>query len=258
MAGMVEAGFVLSGITGVLNSAGAGRLRPAGSEEGLGLIWDAEAPALPLLPIQHGLPAALPMAEPVPFFWHMPPAWDAFLWSSMAWGAPAWAAEVHANPERHSAPDDIRLPPGLLPDVPIWLPPDVPVTEPEAEGTEAGAVPPRPSGLPEPLFAPPVLEGGAARQVSVPGGQADAIHQPGVTDRPPEGLGWRITGGADAALLLMDPAAGTLRFLTAPDAAQPADPDRGNRYEVIFEVRDGWGAAATQHLTITVEDAVWA
>ena len=56
---------------------------------------------------------------------------------------------------------------------------------------------------------------------------------------------------------MMDPAAGTLRFLTAPDAGQPADADGDNRYEVIFEVRDGWGAAAAQHLTITVEDAVW-
>jgi len=257
---MVEAGFSSAGITGFLNGAGAGRLRPARPEEGPGLLWEAEAPALTLSPIQHGLPTALPlpMAGPAPLFWQMPPDWDAFLWSSIAWASPAWADEFHAAPERHSAPDDIRVAPGLLPDLPPWLPPEVPLAEPDSEGAEAEQVPPRPPGLPEPLFPPPVLEGGAARQVSVPQGQADAIHQPGVTDRPAEGLGWRITGGADAALLMMDPAAGTLRFLTAPDAGQPADADGDNRYEVIFEVRDGWGAAAAQHLTITVEDAIWA
>jgi hypothetical protein len=119
-------------------------------------------------------------------------------------------------------------------------------------------VPPRPPGLPGPLFPAPELEGGAARQVSVAEGDGDVIHQPGVTDRPAEGLGWRITGGADAALLLMDPASGALRFLTAPDFERPADADGDNRYELVFEVQDGWGAAAAQRLVVAVTDVVWA
>jgi len=269
MASMAQAGLPIAGITGILNSASGGRLRPARAEEGIGLVWEADAPFPAALPFELGLPTplGLPTASPAPLPWQLPPAWDAFTWSSVE-----WAAEVTTAPERHNAPDNIRVAPGLLPDAPNWLPPEtwgtgpapVPLlptgpdpAEPDSPLSEPGPVPPRPPGLPEPLFPPPVLEGGAAREVSVPEGLEDAIHQPSVTDRPAEGLGWRITGGADAELLLMDPAAGTLRFLTTPDAAQPADADGDNRYEVIFEVRDGWGAASTQQLTITVEDAVW-
>lgn len=249
---MVEAGFAISGITGIPN--GAGRLRATRAEDGPApLLWEADALNLNPPAIQQGLlPTGLPlpMAGLTPLVWPLPGAWDTFLWSGLDWAWPDWAAEASAGPERHSAPDAIRVAPGLLPDVPSWLPPDVVVTEP-------GAVPPRPPGLPEPLFAPPILAGGAERAVSVPEGLEDAIHHPTVTDRPAEGLGWRITGGADAALLLMDPASGTLRFLTAPDAEHPADADGDSRYEVIFEVRDGWGAAGTQRLTITVEDSIW-
>ena len=274
----------MSGIAGIPNAVGGGRLRPARAEDGVApLLWEADALALSPLPVQHGvLPTELPspMAGLAPLGWPLPETPDQFLWSSIDWAAsdwassalaapevaspdwtslefaspdwvsPGWAAEAAAGPERHSAPDAIRVAPGLLPDVPSWLPPDVVVTEP-------GTVPPRPPSLPEPLFPPPVLEGGAERAVSVPEGLEDAIHQPSVTDRPTDGLGWRITGGADAALLMMDPASGTLRFLTAPDFELPADADGDSRYEVIFEVRDSWGAAATQRLTITVEDAIW-
>jgi hypothetical protein len=256
---MVEAGVSSAGITGCLTGSGAGRLRPARPEEGLGLLWETEAHGLPLPPLQHDLPTGLPlpMGGLTPIGWSLPAAWDAFFWSDIAWASPAWADEFHAGPERHSAPDAIRMAPGVLPDIPTWLPADVAVTEPDSQDAEPGALPPRPPSLPEPLFAPPILEGGAERAVSVPEGLEDAIHQPGVTDRPADGLGWRITGGADAALLLMDPASGTLRFLTAPAFEHPADADGDSRYEVIFEVRDGWGAAATQRLTITVEDAVW-
>jgi len=249
MAGMVEAGLAISGIMGIPN--GAGRLRATRAEDGLApLLWEADALVLSLPPSQHSPPTGL-----TPPGWALPGDWESFLWSGLDWASPDWATETAATPERHSAPDDIPVAPGLLPDVPGWPPPDVP--EPEAQDAEPGAVPPRPPGLPEPLFAPPLLEGGAERAVSVPEGLEDAIHHPTVTDRPAEGLGWRITGGADAALLLMDPASGTLRFLTAPDVEHPADADGDSRYEVIFEVRDGWGAAATQRLTITVEDAVW-
>ena len=272
---MVEAGFSISGITGILNGAGGGRLRPARTEEDVGLLWNAEAPSLPTLLFELGLPTAgalsmpmplpmplplpmaMPMTDPAPLDWPVPAARDAFIWSSIEWMPTAWATETTPGPERHRAPDDIRLPPGLLPEVPAWLLAETLDTGPDSPGVGPDLSPPRPPALPEPLFASPVLEGGAARQVSVTEGQDDAIHQPSVTDRPTDGLGWRITGGADAALLMMDPASGMLRFLTAPDFELPADADGDSRYEVIFEVRDSWGAAATQRLTITVEDAVW-
>jgi hypothetical protein len=99
-----------------------------------------------------------------------------------------------------------------------------------------------------------VLEGGFAHAVAVAEGAEGIIHVPTVTDRPAEGLGWRITGGADAARLLMDPASGALRFLASPDFEQPADVDADNAYEVFLEVRDGWGAAALQRLLVQVTD----
>lgn len=250
---MTEAEFRIAGIAGIANGGGNGRLRPAWAEEGVDLLWDAEITPLASPALDFGLPmASLPSLG-----WLLPPAWDAFIWAPFSSIPASRPAEAGAAPERHLAPDMTYVAAGMLPDAPSWLPPDLPDADPDTTVSEQDLTPPRPPGLPAPLFAPPILEGGALRQISVPGGEAEAIHQPGVTDRPAEGLGWRITGGADAWLLMMDPASGLLRFLTAPDFQRPADADGDNRYEVIFEVRDGWGAAAIQHLTITVEDTVW-
>ena len=262
---MVEAQHDIAGMTSIPNGAGAGRLRPARPEEGIGLLWDAESPFLASPPVDLGLPMSLsplplsyvPLASQPFLGWLLPPAWDAFSWAPFPSMPASRPAEHVAGPERHSAPDVTYVAAGMLPDVPSWLPPDLWENDPDAPTGEQGLVPPRPPGLPAPLFAPPILDGGALRQVSVPGGQAEAIHQPSVTDRAPEGLGWRITGGADAWLLMMDPASGLLRFRTAPDVQRPADADGDNRYELVFEVRDGWGAAAIQQLTIAVEDPVW-
>jgi hypothetical protein len=260
MAGMVEAQHDIAGITSIPNGAGSGRLRPARPEEGIGLLWDAESLFLASPAFDLGLPMSLSpvaLANQPSLGWMLPPAWDAFSWApfpSMPVSRPTEHVVTH---ERHSAPDVTYVAAGMLPDVPSWLPPDLWEDDTDAPAGEPGLVPPRPPGLPAPLFAPPILEGGALREVSVPDGQAEAIHQPRVTDRGPEGLGWRITGGADAWLLMMDPASGLLRFLTAPDARRPADADGDNRYALVFEVRDGWGAAAIQQLTVTVEDPVW-
>ena len=64
MASMVEAGFSISGITGILNGAGGGRLRPARTEDDLGLLWNAEAPSLPTLLFELGLPTAGALSMP--------------------------------------------------------------------------------------------------------------------------------------------------------------------------------------------------
>jgi hypothetical protein len=123
--------------------------------------------------------------------------------------------------------------------------------------TPVVTAPPRAPAIPEPLFPAPVLAGGTRQQIEVPGGIEGVFHRPAVTDRAAEGLGWRITGGADAALFLMDPASGTLGFLTPPDAARPGDTNADGVYELAFEVRDGWGAGAAQRLLVAVTDAVW-
>lgn len=241
--GMTDGGFGAPGL--------AGRLRPARPEEGIGLIWESDLPFLQ--GTAFGLPAPLFAIGPSP---GLP-------------GAPAAPIAVGTGP------DAMFIPP-TRPDQPIadatWMPEDPAVwTGPRAEDPGPGADPvgpgagwmapagdpPRSEPPPAPLFPPPILDGGVARQVPAGENTEGVLHQPAVTDRAPDGLGWRILGGADAALLLMDPATGALRFLAPPDFEAPGDADADNRYEIVFEVRDGWGAAAQQALTIAVTDDPW-
>lgn len=205
----------------------SGWLRPARPGEGPGLVWESAA-------------SFAPPPEPLPRLPEFPilPLSDLMA----AWLTAGAAAR---------GPASQGLPPGMRPVEFAAMP------VPGEALPMPGDIPPRPPIAAEPLFPPPVLAGGAVREIAVPDGAAGIVHRPEVTDRPSEGLGWRITGGADAALLLMDPAAGTLEFLAPPDAARPDDADGDNRYEVVFEVRDGWGAAATQRLLLAVTDAVW-
>lgn len=128
-----------------------------------------------------------------------------------------------------------------------------PAAQPMLNGNGA-ALPPRSPELPAPLFLAPVLEGGARADVTITEETDGVVHRPTVIDRVPDGLGWRITGGSDAALLMMDPASGALSFRSPPDFERPADADGDNAYDLVFEVRDGWGAAAMQRLTLLVTD----
>jgi hypothetical protein len=86
----------------------------------------------------------------------------------------------------------------------------------------------------------------------VPG--PDGVPQPRATDPEGDLLTWRIAGGADAALFLLNPASGALSFLVAPDPAQPADADRDGLYEVLIEAKDAWGNAATTLHRLRVEE----
>jgi len=65
---------------------------------------------------------------------------------------------------------------------------------------------------------------------------------------------YSITGGADAALFLVDSDTGVLRFVVAPDFEQPLDTNQDNVYEVNVAVADGAGGNAAQTLRITVGD----
>jgi Ca2+-binding RTX toxin-like protein len=62
-------------------------------------------------------------------------------------------------------------------------------------------------------------------------------------------LTYSVTGGADAALFVIDPASGILRFANPQDFEAPADANADNGYEVIVTVSDG---ALTDSQTLTV------
>ena len=71
-------------------------------------------------------------------------------------------------------------------------------------------------------------------------------------DQPANTLTYSILGGADAALFVLDPASGALRFAVSPDFEIPTDADGNNVYEVTVQVSDGNGGVATQAIQITV------
>lgn len=100
-----------------------------------------------------------------------------------------------------------------------------------------------------------VSDGGAAvATLDRPEGQ-DAVTtvQAVDDDRPAETLTYRIAGGGDAALFVIDPTSGVLRFRVAPDAEVPGAADGTSQYRVTVEASDGLHAA-TQSLTIRVGD----
>ncbi len=77
----------------------------------------------------------------------------------------------------------------------------------------------------------------------------------GVTATDAEGapLTYSITGGVDAALFSIDPATGTLTFITAPNIQTPADVGSDNVYDVIVQASDGT-ATDTQEIAVTITD----
>jgi Ca2+-binding RTX toxin-like protein len=62
-----------------------------------------------------------------------------------------------------------------------------------------------------------------------------------------------ITGGADAALFLIDPDSGALSFAVAPDFEDPADVGGNNVYDVEIQVTDG-EFVDKQVVEVTVDD----
>jgi Animal haem peroxidase/RTX calcium-binding nonapeptide repeat (4 copies)/Cadherin domain len=64
-------------------------------------------------------------------------------------------------------------------------------------------------------------------------------------------LTYTITGGADAALFVLDQDTGVLSFVNAPDFEAPADAGGDNVYDVIVQVSDG-ALTDTQAIAVTV------
>jgi uncharacterized delta-60 repeat protein/CSLREA domain-containing protein len=98
-------------------------------------------------------------------------------------------------------------------------------------------------------------DGGGATAGLMVAENATAVTLPAATDTDtaPVGLGWSITGGADAARFAVDPVTGALSFAVAPDTESPVDVDGDNVYEVHLTVSDGM-LTDTQVLSVTVAD----
>ena len=96
--------------------------------------------------------------------------------------------------------------------------------------------------------------GGATAVLTVPEGGALAVTQVRASDAdlPGETLRYALAGGADAALFLLDPETGVLRFAVLPDAEQPGDQGGDNTYDLNVQVSDGW-STDTQALQIVVQ-----
>ncbi|BDT69843.1 hypothetical protein os1_40350 [Comamonadaceae bacterium OS-1] len=73
------------------------------------------------------------------------------------------------------------------------------------------------------------------------------------TDADGSALTYSISGGADAALLQINPSTGVLSFVTAPDFENPTDAGANNVYNVTVRVSDGT-FTDTQTLGVTVTD----
>ena len=74
-------------------------------------------------------------------------------------------------------------------------------------------------------------------------------------DSEGSGLGYAITGGADAAFFDLDADTGALAFRAAPDFEAPGDDNTDNVYRVEVTVTDSGGLTGVQNLAVTVTDA---
>ena len=80
-----------------------------------------------------------------------------------------------------------------------------------------------------------------------------AVSTVAATDADGDEVSYQISGGADAALFVIDVATGTLSFLNAPDFEAPADDDGDNVYQIEVTASDG-DRTSVQTLSITVTD----
>jgi VCBS repeat-containing protein len=108
-----------------------------------------------------------------------------------------------------------------------------------------------------PINDVPVItsNGGATWAITVPENTSNTIATLTATDADGDNLGYQIVGGADAALFVVDPSNGALRFATPPDFEAPVDQGGGNTYAVTIEVADGAGGTDRQTINVRVADA---
>jgi hypothetical protein len=182
--------------------------------------------------------------------WALPPVAEYWLFGGPAAAPLPWAVAT-ALPV--ILPDDLATPP-----LPLAVPDPLPLPADAAEallaflGAAVGA-----TDVPVPDLPMPAVPGpDAAPRFADPAPGPAGVAQPRAADPEGDLLTWRIAGGADAALFLLNPANGALSFLVAPDPAEPADADRDGLYEVLIEAKDVWGNAATTLHRLRVEEEV--
>ncbi len=100
----------------------------------------------------------------------------------------------------------------------------------------------------------PVLFGGPSRSFEVAENSFGPFYTPKATDAEGDPLTWRIAGGPDAARFTINATTGALAFLAPPDFEAPTDAGANNVYDLVIEVTDPGGLAATQAISVRVTD----
>ncbi len=99
--------------------------------------------------------------------------------------------------------------------------------------------------------AAPVITSGSSYSLNE---NSKAVGSVAATDAENDTIAFSKSGGADAALFVVDAKTGAISFGAAPDFENPGDADRNNVYELTVGVSDGSHAAVTKSLSITVKD----
>lgn len=94
----------------------------------------------------------------------------------------------------------------------------------------------------------------SATTATVSENETDIGYTATATDADGDTLTYTITGGADAALFVIDSATGALAFAAGQDFEAPADGNADNQYEVVVQVSDGT-LTDDQTVTVTVTNA---
>lgn len=111
-------------------------------------------------------------------------------------------------------------------------------------GSGSESTPPSPENL-APRFSTPSVE------ITVEENSSDAIASISATDPDGDTLAYALTGD-DASAFTYDPAAGELRFTTAPDFEAPGDTDSNNVYAAALQASDSAGLSASLPINITI------
>lgn len=94
----------------------------------------------------------------------------------------------------------------------------------------------------------------SATTATVSENETDIGYTATATDADGDTLTYTITGGADAALFVIDSATGALAFAAGQDFEAPADGNADNQYEVVVQVSD-LTLTDDQTVTVTVTNA---
>lgn len=95
----------------------------------------------------------------------------------------------------------------------------------------------------------------SAAAVSVEENTEEPVLTVEATDVDSDTVTFSIAGGTDAALFMIDPDTGGLRFINPPDFEIPADANGDNVYDVTVTALDEHGGQTTQDIAVTVTDA---